>query len=314
MAKRSYTKQPLKFEEQLQILKDRKLIISDDNRALRYLRHISYYRLSAYSIPFQDTKDVFNDGVTFDDVLNLYLFDRELRVLVFDAIERIEIAIRTQMIHHLSNTHGAHWHEDKNVYVIPYIDPNGKLINTHKTVNSFLKSKYNSDSKEEFIKHYLNEYDNPPFPPSWMALELLTLGNLSRIYSDLELNSDKKAIAEYFGVHHTIFDSWLHSLTYCRNLAAHHSRFWNRDFHIQPKILNKTKNKWIDNEFKINNRSFYYLSIIKFLLNTIIPKNTFTSKIDDLIKKYPKVPIRFMGIPSNGDVLLDWKSQSVWNN
>jgi abortive infection bacteriophage resistance protein len=99
---------------------DRGLQVPDSLRAQSYLSHISYYRLSAYCLLFQTTKDKFNKNTTFDDVLSLYLFDRELRLLILDAIERIEIGLRTQIIYQLALKYGSHWHDDANLFIAPY--------------------------------------------------------------------------------------------------------------------------------------------------------------------------------------------------
>src|SRR5690606_39007037 len=102
MSKRIYDKAPLSFEDQLTLLKNRGLIIEDKPKALCYLKEISYYRLSAYFIPYQNKKDRFNGDTTFRQIIDTYTFDRELRLLIFDCIERIEIAIRTQIIYCMS--------------------------------------------------------------------------------------------------------------------------------------------------------------------------------------------------------------------
>ena len=96
---RTYKKKPLLYTQQIELFKFRGLLIPDEAKAERYLNEISYYRLSAYALPFQKEKDKFDDGTTFQDVIGLYLFDRELRLLVLDAIERIEISIRSQLIY-----------------------------------------------------------------------------------------------------------------------------------------------------------------------------------------------------------------------
>lgn len=149
-----------------------------------------------------------------------------------------------------------------------------------------------------------------------MAIELITIGSLSRLFSDLKHNDDKVLISSEFGVHFTILESWLHALTYCRNICAHHSRFWNREFKIQPKQAKKTKYPFVSKEFQINNRSFYYIHILKYFLNIIIPKNSFSEKLDNLFEKHKVVPIKFMGVPSDQKTgsLLDWKSEKLWNH
>ena len=92
MIKRIYNKRPLSFEGQLDLLKSRGLTIDYGAKALSYLQEISYYRLSAYFLPYQQTKDNFNQGTTFEQIMQTYSFDRDLRLLIFDCIERVEIA------------------------------------------------------------------------------------------------------------------------------------------------------------------------------------------------------------------------------
>lgn len=176
------------------------------------------------------------------------------------------------------------------------------------------KKHLNAKHPEVFIKHYRTEYNEPQNPPCWMSVELLTIGELSRLFTALNKNEDKQIIAGFFGLHHTVFTSWLHTLVYVRNICAHHSRLWNRDFAIKPEVLQKPKNKWIRKKFDTNNqRTFYFLSILKYLLIAANPTNHFKQKLDNLILKYPNVPIRFMGIPTtNGIDLYDWKTEPLW--
>ena len=89
------------------------LIIPDERMAETYLLRIGYFRLSAYSLSFQTIKDVFNPGTIFDNILKVYFFDRRLRLLVLDAIERIEVSIRAQIVNFLAlKYHNSHWQDD----------------------------------------------------------------------------------------------------------------------------------------------------------------------------------------------------------
>lgn len=115
-----YNKPPKTYLQQVELWQSRGLIIEDPARAIRYLTNISYYRLSAYAIPFQNKKDVFNKGTAFAEVLNLYLFDRELRLLVFNAIERLEVSFRARMVYELSHKYGSHWQDNAKIYKDPH--------------------------------------------------------------------------------------------------------------------------------------------------------------------------------------------------
>lgn len=313
MAKKVYAKPPLTYQNQVQTWVNRGLQVPDQLRAQSYLSHISYYRLSAYCLPFQTVKDKFNNNTTFDDVLSLYMFDRELRLLILDAIERIEIGLRTQIIYQLAHKYGSHWHDDVNLFIAPYVNRKGDKIDPFGNLQSYLQKEYNSTDPEVFIKHYSDNYHSPPNPPSWMAIELVTIGGLSRLFSNLANEADKKLIALNYKIPFFVFESWFHAITHLRNLCAHHCRVWNRDYRITPKFLLKPKYNWVDKPFDINNRTFYYLNVLKYFLNIINPNNTFKNKLEDLFAKYPNVDIAYLGLPTDiNNNLIDWRTQPLW--
>lgn len=313
-----YNKLPLTYSQQVELLKSRGLHFGNISRAERYLSEISYYRLSAYFLPFCSTKDKFNNNTSFDNILDLYLFDRELRLLVFDAIERIEVAIRTQIIYQLSHKYNdSHWQDNASLFQPPVTSSrSGKTNNIYQDTQDIITNHKNSKHPEVFIKHYNLRYDYPENPPGWMCIELLTIGELSRLYNALKKNEDKQGIANFFGLHHTIFTSWLHSLVYVRNICAHHSRLWNRDLAIKPEVIKKPKKPWIDKAFDSNNhRCFYVLSVIKYLLLSANPGNHLKDHLIMLLEKYQEVPIKYIGIPTiDGKTLIDWKIQPLWRS
>lgn len=313
MAKKTYTKPPLHVQEQVQKWQDRGLQIPDPYRAQSYLSHISYYRLSANCIPFQGKKDKFNKGTTFDDVLDLYIFDRELRLLILDAIERIEIAFRTQIIYQLAHKYGSHWQDNRKLFKRPYRNKRGTIVYPFQGLQDFLQKEYSSSDPEVFIKHYLDNYSLPKNPPCWMALELVTIGGLSRLYSNLAEKDDKKLIAKTYGLQDFVFQSWFHAITHLRNLCAHHCRVWNREYRIMPQILKRSKYNWVDPAFNINNRTFYYLNILKYFLNIINSGNSFKGKLEALIANHPNIHVRYLGLPTNNEgILQDWGSEPLW--
>jgi abortive infection bacteriophage resistance protein len=314
MSKRTYNKKALTFKDQLELMKSRGLTINDENKTISYLQEISYYRLSAYFLPYQKTKDTFNSNVTFDQIIDTYSFDRELRLLVFDCIERIEVAIRTQFIYKLAITYNdSHWQDNKNLFVAPYYNKIGNLIDPYSDLQSIISKAKSARRPEVFIKHYTDNYTISSNPPSWMCFELLTIGELSHIYRGLKNNSDKKNIADFFDLHHTVFTSWLHTITYVRNICAHHSRLWNKDLAIEPDKLLKPKGNWISSEFNNNKRVFYFVCLLKYMLDRANPNNNLKSKLEGLFKKYPNVPIKYLGIPSDlkGN-MMPWTEEDLW--
>ena len=311
---KTYAKAPHTFDDQIALLKSRGLEINSEDKAIAYLQGINYYRLSGYFLPYQKQKNTFDKQTTFDQIIKTYSFDRELRLLVFDCIERIEIAIRTQFIYQMATHHNdSHWQDNQNHFVTPYYNKIGALVNPFADYQAIISKAKTARTPEPFIKHYTNNYNKPANPPSWMCFELLTIGELSHIYRGLKNNADKKRIADFFDVHHTVFESWLHTLTYIRNICAHHSRLWNRDLAIEPEKLIKPKGVWIDKRFENNKRIFYFLCVLWYLLLRANPNNRLKQKIEDLFNKYPTIPIKYLGIPSDGyGNLLDWNNEPLW--
>ena len=316
-----FNKQPLSYIDQAKVWESRGLIITDKARAIRYLTNVSYYRLSAYAIPLQTKKDVFNKGTTFDDILNLYIFDRELRLLVFNAIERIEIAVRSVIIQKLAIKYGSHWQDNRDIFksavtVVNKYTQKEYIFDVYDDIQKIIRKSVNERNPETFIKHYKNNYIKPKNPPSWMCIEILTLGQLSRLFDGLKYNIDKTEIANHFNLNHAVFKSWLHNLTYIRNISCHHGRLWNREFAIPAVWPKNIKCNWLSNEFKsVASRPFYTFSIIKYLLNTVNPTHQFKENLKALITKYPNTPIKYMGIPSvdgKSDKLIKWEEQDLW--
>lgn len=314
MSKKNYNKTPLSLQDQVSLLKQRALVVDNEPKAIYYLQEISYYRLSAYFLPYQKTKDKFNPNTNFKQIIEIYSFDRELRLLVFDCIERIEVAIRTQMVYGMATHYNdSHWQDNQNLFITPYYNKIGNLVDPYSDFQSIISKAKTARTPEVFIKHYIDHYNKPSNPPSWMCLELLTMGELSHLYRGLKNNSDKKRIANFFDVHPTVFVSWLHTLTYVRNICAHHSRLWNRDLAIEPEKLLKPVGNWVSKPFENNKRMFYFICVLKYLITRANPGNSLKDKLQNLFKKYPTVPIQYIGIPSDGKGnALDWENEPIW--
>lgn len=214
-------KAPKTIQEQLELLKERGMGFRDIKSAPHFLANISYYRLKGYWWEMQSNKvdHQFAEGSLFEDVINLYNFDRHFRLIVFNAIERIEIALRTKLIYHFSLAYGPEWYLDSSLFQ-----------DRHHHSQFLRKVQINIyDSSEEFIKkHFENHPDENP--ECWKALEVVTLGTLSKLFKNLRHQLPQKAqVALEFGLYNQKYlASWLLSLTLERNIAAHHSRLWNR--------------------------------------------------------------------------------------
>ena len=303
-----YKKPALSFQDQLQQLKNRGLVIEDDQKAVFLLENISYFRLSGYWYPLlQEPKSshIFKPGASFNQCFQLYCFDKELRKLVSSELEKIEVAIRAKMIYVLAHQYGAFWVNDIDLFF------NSKKFNI--TIDK-LTEEYKR-SREDFILAFKANY-NDSLPPSWMILEISSFGSLSGLYQNLKPGRSKRAIARHFGLDDSTFSSWLHSIVYIRNICAHHSRFWNKALSISPALPAKPYLPWLTattttdtrngKVSAINNRTYYILSMIIYLLQTVNPTNNFKKKFFVLLSKYAIVDPAAMGFPS------DWKNQPTW--
>lgn len=295
-----YSKPPVSIADQVAKLKQRGLDIADDALAKRYLSNISFYRLRAYTYPYQNNKDddhPFIGTVSFNDILELYTFDRKLRLLVFDALEKIEVALRTQIIYHWSLTHGSHWHLDQNLYKdrTKFIR---HLASLQKEINR---------SNETFLDHYKNKYSNPSEPPCWMSLEVTSIGLLSLIFQNLKSCPEKKAVTHHFGLlGNNVLENWMHNFCNIRNICAHHGRLWNRRITIPITIPNKTKSDFIQNKQIYPYKLYASLSAMVYVTNIIAPESVFKENLLDLLKSCPKGQLKEMGFPIN------WGQDKFW--
>ena len=313
----TYNKPPLTYDQQIELLLNRGLIIDDVEKAKKTLADISYYRLSAYMLPFKKNVggkiiDVFRYGTKWDDIYNLYKFDRKLRLLVFDAIERIEVAVRTQIVYQLSLKYGSHWQDDSSIFLPPQTKTlrNGttQTVDIYSELQQHIKEQVENNKAETFIVHYKETYETPSNPPSWMCVEIMFFNHLSKICSHLKNRADQSSISNYFSLPPRIFNSWLHTVNYVRNICAHHSRLWNRDFNIVPERLDFSKTKvWIsDPETAKRSKLYYFLCMVNYFLQTINPRSSFTSRLKELLKQYPVAKISAMGFPQN------WEKEAIW--
>lgn len=295
MSKPSYKKAPLTLEDQINKLKERGLLFKNEEKAAHLLEVISYYRLSGYWYPLlEDKKEhLFKAGAEFEKAFNLYKFDRELRQMILCEIEKIEVAVRSKMIYELSHSFGPFWFQDSSLFNNSY--KHGKTISK---IGDELKR-----SDEEFIVEFNNKYSDE-FPPSWMTLEVTSFGSLSMLYSNLK--HKKREVANYFGLSEKAFQSWPHSIVYVRNVCAHHSRLWNKEIRISPNRPKKTKHLWLNDLEIRNDKLFYFLSMIIYLLNTINSKHSFPQRFNDLLVRYPDSFPGAMGFKEG------WRNEPLW--
>ena len=217
---------------------------------------------------------------------------------MLDAIERGEVSIRTQFAHRLSLRHGTHPH------LIPNLFHNPQRYN-------YALSKLEQEVKqsgEEFIKHLAQKYVEP-LPPIWAMVELMSLGQLSQWYDNLQDRQDRKAIADTYDIDEKNLRSFLHHLTTVRNHCAHHARVWNREYTVTLKIPNKRPNTLLTsfNHEKASERRIYNtLVLLAYLMDKISPDNLWKQRLFNLLNEH-SVNTKVMGFPNN------WRELQIWN-
>ena len=294
-----FAKPALSIHEHLDLLRSRGLAIPDLERAAHFLKFIGYYRLSGYALPLTfknhpaHPSHNFKPGSSFDDILNLYLFDRELRLLVMDAVERIEVAFRTCFSNYMSQKAGPHWYMSPKHFVNQKChDQLAKKI-IERTGVAESSGPGTSQGKEVFLQHYFGKYTNPKLPPSWMIVEVLPISTLSIAYENLALREDRKQISMEFGLNPEVLESWMHAVSYVRNLCAHHSRLWNREFTIRPLIAKEIKGL-LEN----NSRFFAQAVVINHLLKKASPQTKWWERFCKLVSDHPFIDPVALGAPA----------------
>ncbi|MDC7186753.1 Abi family protein [Phocaeicola massiliensis] len=283
----------------VQILKSRGMLMEDEHKVESYLLNIGYHRLSAYIFPFYKSPKsnlILKEGTTFEQVLTLYRFDKKLRILLFNEIEKIEVAIRSVLANIGCQELGDRYWITKPEYFANEDKFNQTLAVLEKELAS---------SKEDYIENFRRNYVEN-YPPAWMITEVLSFGNLNYIYSNIANNRLMKRISDYFGLKPQVFTSWLTVLANLRNMCCHHARVWNRDFMLNPAEPRKTSNAWIDTSLIDKKRIFYRLCIIRYFLSFVSPGNNFNEKIANLLARFPSVDIAAMGF------CKDWQKDTLW--
>lgn len=290
------------------MLKQRGLIIENEIKARKILENVSYNKLSNYWYPFlAEPKDaeIFSPEIKFEKIFKIYQFDSELRVLVFNSIEQIEVALKTQIIYHLS-------HADDNGY--GFLNPAHYKNHERyiRTVLGFYEA--NHQSSLPYIDKFKRKYENP-LPPAWKTLEIISFRASMNIFKNLRQRPFQEKISDHFGIHHVVLLSWLNCLVYVRNICAHHARFWNIILTIAPVWPKSPRYDWVvrwensstnlstqDKQLK----TYAALCLIKYLLDRVNPYNKFQTRLFSLLDQFPEVNERMIGMPPK------WKMENLW--
>lgn len=308
------------FDEQLQQLQARGMQVEERAAALGYLERLGYYRLSGYWYPLRQIDqtasqeqgkpirlDTFVPGSRFEDVVRLYMFDKKLRLLALDALERIETAVRVDVAHLLGQRDPCA-HENLQCLHGNFTK---KLItrgpDKGKTEHQVWLEKYRAllhrARKEPFVSHHQQHYGRLPI---WAGIELWDFGLLSRLFAGMQ-HADQQVIAERYGaVDGRAFAQWLRSLNFIRNVSAHHSRLWN----MNVLELSAVPPGW---PVQLHNaRPFFYFCLMQHVLNTICPRSNWGQRLRNLLQnEFPGTTSSSLSLAEFG-TFAGWEKAALW--
>lgn len=283
------------IEGQIEILRKRGMVIADEVRPGNALEHLNYYRLSGYWMSFKlpdGGEEAFRSGTTFESVVELYEFDRSLRLTITDAIERFEISLRTRWAYVLGHRAGPNAHREAELFK-----------KSHPRLLEDIEKIYKK-TKNTFLKHYLAKDEEPPI---WALCEVLTLSNLSKWLSSLKNHRDRQAIADPYGLHETPFCSFVHHLAYIRNVCAHHNQLLNSPLTVLFKLPENPRElaEQLQRDPARAKRLYNTLTLLAWLMGTIKPGSTWAGEIRQLIASREDL-CEDMGFPQG------WKRFKLW--
>lgn len=293
-AKLPYAKPALTPQAHLSKLKAQGLKVDDDNEALKYISYVGHFRLKGYWYQLQDAATKrFLPNTTFTHIIQRYECDREIRAIVMESAERLEVAVRTVICNLLSLKHSPHWYLKTEIFAPKGRTGIGQML-------SKIEGEVERASSRLYIKAYYDSYEDPYLPPSWAMSECVTLGTWSKIFAMLRDPGDRKVISSKFGINQVeVFESWLHTLTVLRNMAAHHDRFIDVKIGVSP-----TNHKLKGIKFADNKTVYASLTVVHVLLESIKFNGAFKARLESMEQRYGVWHFQRMGFPEN------WKTDA----
>jgi abortive infection bacteriophage resistance protein len=314
-----YSKPYLTFAQQAVLLAQRGIDL-DGSDAANALESIGYYRLSAYWYPYRTIDQgrthqagrvhrhsSVPNGTSFTQILALYRFDQRIKMMVMEAIERIEVAVRVQIADILGRR-SPFGHNQ--LHCLDGAFTGRRAVGAPSKHERWLDRlrEQQRRSSEDFVQHFRMKYNGDL--PIWTAIELLDFGAMATLFTGLK-RSDRDVIAARLGVvdsrqqgDGSILANWLRVLNFVRNTCAHHARLWNRHFteKVRTSALGGINNLRHLRGLDERNRARLYpaLAVIWHLMDAISPGSTWHARTRDILDGFPTdniVGTRDMGFP-----------------
>lgn len=293
----AYTKTAISIADQINNLKNDGLTFMDENYAEDYMLSVGYFRLKSYFHSFYyPNSSMFVPNTMFESVVELYRFDCELRNILFAAIQDVEVAIRTRIVHFFSLRYNPFWYAERQLF-----KDRNHFFSTLAQITAEI-----SRTKEDFIIDHFNTYDEPNLPPAWKALEAVTIGSLSSLFRNCKDPAAKKDVAHSLSIpNYKFLESWLECLRVLRNACAHHSRIWNKRIQ-SPIVPNTLPSSWISIRPSRPEKIYSHLCYIAYIQQSLPIGKTLKVQLKTLLNQYPKISVHSMGFPPQ------WDTEPLW--
>lgn len=289
------------IDEQIEILEKRGLNIDEKDKLKCYLMELNYYRLSGYSLALRKNDEFYPD-TTFDNILQVYHFDKELKIKLMAFLEDIEISLRSYIGYELGKQ------EIQPNSQVAYLNPNNYISESaFNEIVEEIRDCVGDNKNEAFIKHHNTKYNGTL--PSWVLVETLSFGKLSKLLQSLNKDIQKEISKDHFyGKKFTVISNWMESLVILRNLCAHHARLINRGIPHKPGFSDDEDAYFIKNGYRENQigaRLFFRLILIDRLSKRPRIHEELKSTIKCLATKYPFVDLKHYGFTRNWEEIFD---------
>ncbi len=304
MPEPSYSKPFLPIDKQVELLRDRGLIIDDHDAAQQQLKHIGFWRLQRYCRAFYENpnKQKFREGTTFKNLINIYAFDNELRLLVFEGIGKFEISFRSNFNYHLAEESPLA-HYDASLF---------KDGARHKESLKILKLSLRN-SKSADVRAFRNRHGGKGLP-IWVCTEVLTFGEISKLYDNFRDTALKGEVAHDYGVAEFVFGNWVRHFNDLRNVCAHHEVLWIKKL-VKALLIPKVPPPSTVDAFNKKRRRRLYNSLIAlaYLVKEIDPDTSWKERLRTLLTEHKnEVPLDRMGVPPNWEEAGFWNRECAW--
>lgn len=319
-----YPKPHLPISDQLALLQQRGMAVADPARAERYLGSLGYYRLSGYWYPARQVtlqsnpngtvtrhvEDTFRPGTTFERAVDLYVFDKRLRMLCMDALERIEVGLRVQAALLLSARDPLAHRDPQQLHGNFTRRPNPRTGRTAHAEWLARLDDYERRSNEEFVTRFHQKYSTPL--PIWIAIELWDFGLMSHFIAGMR-HADQVALANIYQIPRAdLLTGWLRTLNHVRNVSAHHSRLWNRVSTELPKMPRPGEVPLLEHLVTArfaHNRVYAALALTQYFMRRLSPASHWSDRLKQHVGTFPAGPgvdFRAAGFPNN------WRQLPLW--